>query len=418
MKKNMKAEIISIGDELLIGQTVNTNASWIGAELSKIGFSITRCVAIPDSKEDILNALSAAKGKVEIALITGGLGPTSDDITKSVLCEFFGTRLVSNQVVLEMITTMMTRRNFQMNENNRRQADVPENCRVLLNETGTAPGMWFEKGGTIFVSMPGVPPEMKHIMTERVLPELKTRFVSQAIVHKNIMTYGMPEAKLAGVLAVFESELPPTVKLAYLPSYGIIKLRLTGKGESFEAVRDSVSVQAGKLCKIIGDLVYGEDEETMEMAVGRLLKEKKATMCTAESCTGGSIAHLVTTVPGSSAYYKGSVIAYSNEVKIEHLGVPAGLIEMNGAVSREVAEAMAKGSRKAFSASFSVAVTGIAGPDGGSEEKPAGTVWISVDSENGTVSRNFTFGTDRIVNILRFSIAALNMLRQEILRAK
>ena len=411
----MRAEIISIGDELLIGQTVNTNAAWMGAELTKIGFTVCTTVTISDRKEEILKALNAARGNVDLVLITGGLGPTSDDITKPVLCDFFGTRLVQDEKVLEMIVTMYARRNFQMNENNRRQADVPENCIVLYNETGTAPGMWFEQGGTIFISMPGVPLEMKHIMTERVIPELKKRFHSQVIVNRNIMVYGKGEAILAEMLEGFEAALPPSVKLAYLPSFGIIKLRLTGKGSSLPDVESEVSRQAEKLYTILGDLIYGENEESMEMAVGRLLLASNATLCTAESCTGGNIARLITSVAGSSRYFKGAVVAYDNTVKETILDVPANLLATCGAVSVEVAEAMAKGARKRMGTTYSLATTGIAGPDGGSDLKPVGTVCISVDSDKGNEICKLTFGSDRNINIMRFSVAALDMLRKHIL---
>jgi len=414
----MRAEIISIGDELLIGQTINTNAAWMGAEMSKISFLITRMISIPDKKEDILKALSEAAGKVDVVLITGGLGPTSDDITKPVLCEFFETKLVNDEKVLRMIEEMLLRRNFSMNDNNRRQAEVPESCRVLYNASGTAPGMWFEKQGTIFISMPGVPAEMKHLMKEHVIPELEKRFHSQVIIHKNIMTYGTAEAKLAETLTGFEAEMPESISLAYLPSYGIIKLRLTAIGTDRDLLRLQIDSQVRNLYRIIPDIIYAEDEETMEMTTGRLLRTKNATLCTAESCTGGNIAHLITSVAGSSEYYKGSVVAYDNSVKTGLLNVPEKLIEEHGAVSLEVAEAMAKGARKLFSTDYSVAVTGVAGPEGGTAEKPVGTVCISIDSKENTVTRKFAFGGDRNINIMRFSVAALNMLRMAISGAK
>jgi nicotinamide-nucleotide amidase len=414
----MRAEIISIGDELLIGQTINTNAAWIGAELSKLGFLITRMVSIPDKKEDILKALGEAEGKVDAVLITGGLGPTSDDITKPVLCDFFETKLVTDDVVLRMIEKMMSGRNFPMNENNRRQAEVPESCKVLYNSTGTAPGMWFEKERTIFVSMPGVPMEMKHLMTEHVLPELGRRFHSQVIVHKNIMTYGTPEAKLAEILTGFEAGLPRSVSLAYLPSYGIIKLRLTGKGTDRDNTEREIDEQVKNLYRKIPELIYAEDEETMEMTIGRLLTGKNSTLCTAESCTGGNIARMITSVSGSSKYYTGSVIAYDNKVKTGQLKVPDELIVKYGAVSPEVAESMAKGARELFATDYSVAVTGIAGPDGGKVGKPVGTVYISVSSKGNIITQGFTFGGDRNINIMRFSVAALNMLRKQILDSK
>lgn len=410
----MKASIITIGDELLIGQTIDTNSAWIGAEMSNRGFDVQRIISIHDKRDDILFTLEEVSGKNDVVLITGGLGPTSDDITKQTLCEFFNTRLVLDENVLAMITEMMHRRNFKVNENNRKQAEVPENCRVLENKTGTAPGMWFEKNNTIFVSMPGVPHEMKYIMMEHVLPELNKRFTSQVIIHKNIMTYGTPEAMLAEQLTTFEAELPKSVKLAYLPSAGVIKLRLTGTGSNRGEVQKTIDEQVGKLYLSIPQYIYGEDEESIEKVVGRMLLEKKATLCTAESCTGGEIAHMLTSIPGCSSWYMGSVIAYSNDIKTRVLGVPEGVISRHGAVSREVVTILASGARKVFKTDYSVATSGIAGPDGGTDEKPVGTVWIAVASPDAVVTEKYVFGNDRIVNIKRFSLAALNLLRKQI----
>ena len=410
----MKAQIITIGDELLIGQTVDTNSAWMGAELSKLGFDIIRKISIHDRREDILRTLEEVTGESEVVLITGGLGPTSDDITKHVLCEFFNTRLVTNNDVLVMIEDMIKRRNYPMNENNRRQAEVPESCRVLSNAAGTAPGMWFEKNSTIFVSMPGVPHEMKYIMNEHVLPELAKRFSSQSIIHRNIMTYGEMEAKLAETLTSFEKELPEEIKLAYLPGSGIIKLRLTASGPDKRLLSGLVNEQVRKLYNIIPGLIFGEDEETFEMIIGRMLVEKHQTMCTAESCTGGRIANMITSVPGSSSYYKGSVIAYDNSIKNEVLGIPAEILDKFGAVSRESVERMAEGARRLLKTDYSVATSGIAGPDGGSESKPVGTVWIAASSDSGTISETHLFWRDRIANINRFSNAALHLLWKKI----
>ena len=412
----MKAEIITIGDELLIGQTIDTNSAWMGAELSLAGFDISKKITIHDNKSDILKALSDSSGKSDVVLITGGLGPTSDDITKQTLCEFFNTKLVLDEEVLDMIGKMMLRRNFPMNENNRRQAEVPESCMVLTNAAGTAPGMWFEKDETIFISMPGVPVEMKYIMNRHVLPALKKRFTSQVIIHRNVMTYGAPEARLAEILTGFEAGLPGHIKLAYLPSSGIIKLRLTGSGHDQKSVSDSVEIQVNKLYTIIPDLIYGENEESLELVIGNLLREKKKTLCTSESCTGGNIAHLITCVPGSSDYFVGSVIAYSNSVKIQLLGIEERIIEKEGAVSEPVIRAMAEGAKRILKTDYCVATSGIAGPDGGTPEKPVGTIWIAVASESGTVAEKHIFGTDRIANITRFSLVALNMLRKQIIK--
>jgi nicotinamide-nucleotide amidase len=411
----MKAAIISIGDELLIGQTINTNSSWMGAELSKSGFDVTRITSVHDRKDDIINILNESAGKSDVVLITGGLGPTSDDITKPTLCEFFNTKLVMNDEVLVMLEEMMRRRNFPMNERNRKQAEVPESCRVLKNAVGTAPGMWFEKDGTIYISMPGVPHEMKHLMTHVVLPELNQRFTSQTIIHRNIMCYGEGESVLADKLNDFESGLPENIKLAYLPAYGIIKLRLTCTGSDYNNLLYQLNEQAGKLYNIIPDLIYGENEESLEMVIGRLLKTAKKTVATAESCTGGKIANLITSVSGSSEYFKGSVIAYSNSVKTQLLGVQDYILTRYGAVSENTVREMAVGARSLLKTDFVVATTGIAGPDGGTESKPVGTVWIAVASEKGIVSEKRVFGNDRELNIMRFSLAALNLLRKQII---
>lgn len=411
----MKAIIITIGDELLIGQTIDTNSAWIGSELSKAGFDVYRKIAIHDRKDDIIQALDEAAHKADVALITGGLGPTSDDITKETMCEYFNTRLVVDKAVLSMIENMMKHRNFPMNENNRRQAEVPEACRVLTNATGTAPGMWFEKEGTIYISMPGVPYEMKHIMNEHVLPELKKRFTTQVIIHKNIMTYGTFEAKLAEMLTDFEAAIPENIKLAYLPSSGVIKLRLTATGNNRDILEKSINEQVNKLYRIIPDFIYAENEESIEQVIGNLLRSKNQTVSTAESCTGGNIATMLTSIPGSSAYYTGSVISYSNSVKRNLLGVDEKLISEKGAVSEEVVREMARGARNVFKTDYALATSGIAGPDGGSEAKPVGTIWFAVASEKGIVSEKRVFGNERSINITRFSLVSLNLLRKQII---
>lgn len=411
----MQAEIITIGDELLIGQTIDTNSAWIGAELSNIGFDICRKTTVHDKKDDILKALVNIRQDTDVVIITGGLGPTSDDITKPVLCEFFNTRLVSDEIVLQNIRNLMKKRGFDLNENNRLQALVPEKCTILPNAVGTAPGMWFEKDSKIYVSLPGVPPEMKYIMTEHAIPLLKKRFTSQIIIHKNIMTYGTYEARLAEILTDFESSLPDNIKLAYLPSFGVIKLRLTATGKDYRFLSEIIEENVAKLRRTIPEYIFSEDEESLEMVVGRLLRKKKSTLCTAESCTGGKIAGMITSIAGSSDYFTGSVIAYSNEVKTSLLGVRPEILASYGAVSNECVMEMAEGARKIFSADFSVATTGIAGPSGGSPDKPVGTIWIAVSSESGTVTEKHTFGTDRMINIERFARAALNLLRKQIL---
>jgi nicotinamide-nucleotide amidase len=415
LKKKMKAEIITIGDELLIGQTIDTNSAWIGAEMSRLGFRIVQITSISDNKDEIISTLTGKTGKSDVVIITGGLGPTSDDITKQTLCQFFDTRLVFNEEVFRGIEKMMQHRNWLMNVGNRKQAEVPESCRVLNNDVGTAPGMWFEKEGTIFISIPGVPHEMKYIMTEHVIPELKRRFRSQTIIHRNIMTYGTSESRLAEKLTGFEKDLPAFIKLAYLPSFGVIKLRLTATGDNSQLLKTEIEDQVKQLYRIIPEYVYGENEESLEMAVGRLLTDKRASLSVAESCTGGDISHLITTVPGSSVYFRGSVIAYANSVKTQLLGVPPDIITLHGAVSKETVELMAAGVRKLFNTDFAVATSGIAGPDGGTPEKPVGIVWIAVADPGRVISEKFIYGNDRVINIRRFSFAALNMLRKQII---
>ena len=413
----MKAQLISIGDELLIGQTIDTNSAWIGSELSLLGFDIQNKSTIHDNRSDILNQLSAATGNYDVVIMTGGLGPTSDDITKGTLCEFFETNLETNSTVLSMIQEIMHRRNFPMNENNRRQADVPGSARILTNAMGTAPGLWFEKQGTIFISLPGVPAEMKYIMANHVLPEFKIRFQKQTIIHRNIMTYGVPEARLAELLAGFEEGLPAGIKLAYLPSSGINKLRLTGIGTDKKSVSGLIEAKVKELYETIPELIYGENEESLEMVIGKLLTSRHKTVCTAESCTGGNIAWMLTSVPGSSNYFQGSIVAYSNRIKNEILGVDNNIFEREGAVSETVVLRMAESARRLLKTDYCVATSGIAGPDGGTQQKPVGTLCIAVSSDSGTVSETHTFGTERIHNIRRFSLAAMNLLRTQILRS-
>jgi len=409
------AEIITIGDELLIGQTVDTNSAWMGMQLSMRGIRVNRITSVSDRREEIISALDEALKRAPIVLITGGLGPTSDDITKQTLAEYFGTGLVMNQEVLAEVTERITRRNLEMNENNRRQALVPESCRVLANHAGTAPGMLFEKEGKIIVSMPGVPSEMKHIMQEHVLPMVSARAGGRTIIHRNIMTYGTFEAKLAERLEGFEKELPAIVKLAYLPAHGVIKLRLTCTGDDAVQVHATVDEQVRKLYGIIPDVIYGEDEVTLEETVGKLLLDNNMTVSTAESCTGGRIASMITSVPGSSAWFRGSVVAYDNSIKTGVLGVDPAIISRHGAVSEETVRAMAAGMRKLAATDYTVAVTGIAGPTGGTPEKPVGTVWIAVASARGIVAEKHRFADDRQVNILRSASTALNLLRKQII---
>jgi len=409
------AEIITVGDEILIGQTVDTNSAWMGMQLSLRGIRVNRITSIPDRREDIISALDEALGRVPLVLMTGGLGPTSDDITKDTLAEYFGSKMVMDPEVLAEISERIAKRNLEMNENNRRQALVPECCRVLANHAGTAPGMLFEKDGRLIVSMPGVPSEMKHIMQVHVLPMVESMSGGRTIVHRNIMTYGTFEAKLAERLEGFEAQLPLSVRLAYLPAHGVIKLRLTGSGDNGPEVRQAVEEQVRKLYEIIPDVIYGENEVTLEETVGRMLQNNKLTVSTAESCTGGKIASLITSVPGSSAWFTGSVVAYDNSVKSGVLGVSPETISRFGAVSEETAMEMAAGMLRLAKTDYAIAVTGIAGPDGGTPEKPVGTVWIALASRNGVTAERHRFADDRQINISRSAYTALNLLRKQII---
>jgi len=408
-------EIITIGDELLIGQTVDTNSAWIGKQLNMYGIRVTRITSISDNREEIIRALGEVLGRTSLVLVTGGLGPTSDDITKETLAEFFGAKLVTDPDVLDEIAGRLRRKNLEMNDNNRRQALVPDNCTVLANRMGTAPGMLFNRDGKIIISMPGVPAEMRYIMEEHVLPMASARAGGSVIIHKNIMTYGTFEAKLAERLEGFEREMPSSVRLAYLPAYGVIKLRLTGTGYDREAIAGLIAGQVQKLYAIIPDVIYGEDEVTLEEKVGMLLMNNNLTLSTAESCTGGKIASMITSVPGSSAWFRGSVVAYDNSIKTGVLGVDPEIIRLHGAVSRETAAAMAGGIRQLTGSDYAIAVTGIAGPSGGTPEKPVGTVWITVASDKGIVTEKHNFADDRIINIQRSASTALNMLRKQII---
>jgi len=412
----MTVEIITIGDELLIGQVVDTNSAWIAEQLNMIGIKVHQITSISDNREHILNTLKEAETRAEIILITGGLGPTKDDITKLTLCEYFKTKLVFNEEAYKNIENLFILRGFKVTELNRLQAEVPENCTPLMNINGTAPGMWFEQNNRIFVSMPGVPFEMKAMMTGQVIPRLALKFNSVFIVHKTVLTQGVGESFLAKTIEEWENALPDNIKLAYLPQPGLVRLRLTAIGNDKAKLLAMLEEQEQKLKKIIPAFIFGSNDETMELVVGRLLRKHKMTVSTAESCTGGHIAHLITEVPGSSDYFIGSVVAYANKIKKDELGVKAESLQHYGAVSEAVVREMAEGVRKKFGTDFSVATSGIAGPDGGTDEKPVGTTWIAVATQKKVVSQKFLLGENRGRNIQKAALAALNMLRMELIR--
>ena len=411
----MKAELITIGDEILIGQIVDTNSAWMGQQLNLLGIEVYQVTSVHDNHDHIMKALAEAEENADLVLITGGLGPTKDDITKHTLCEYFGTELVFHPEVLEHVRSLLSSRNVNINQLNTDQALLPASCTVLHNSAGTAAGMWFERNNTIFVSMPGVPFEMEAIMTEEVFPRLTKLGITQSIVHKTVLTIGLPESMLAEKIEQWESALPNFIKLAYLPSPMMVRLRLSGYGTDQSELEAEIDRQVKKLLGIIPENVFGFDNDNLGLVIGRLLKESSRTLAVAESCTGGKIAHFITSNPGSSAYFKGGVVAYSNEIKNKLLDVPSEIIESFGAVSQQVAEAMAKGAQKVLNSDYSVATTGIAGPDGGTEEKPVGTVWIAVAGPSGIISKKYIFRHNRERNIIRTTHTALNMLRTLIL---
>lgn len=411
----MKAEIITIGDELLIGQVIDTNSAWMATQLNKIGIDVRQITSIPDSRVHILHALTEAGNRARVVLISGGLGPTRDDITKQTLCEFFDTVLAPDQDALADITALFAKRGYPMTELNLRQADMPEACNSIPNPVGTARGMWFEKENTIYVSMPGVPFEMKQMMTDHVLPALRLRNKGTSVVHRTILTTGVGESFLAARIETWENSLPAYIKLAYLPQPGMVRLRLTARGCHEEKLTSEVASLVDKLYTLIPEYIFGEEPDTLEEVTGRLLLRHGQTLATAESCTGGAIASRITTVPGSSSWYKGSVVAYANQVKEQVLGVEKETLEKHGAVSEPVVIQMAQNARQLLHTDWALSVSGIAGPDGGTPEKPVGTVWIAVSGPKATQAAKFQFGDNRERNIVRATVAALNMLRVSLL---
>lgn len=408
------AELISIGDELLIGQVVNTNAPWISRQLNKAGFAVKQITVVGDLEDEIINALDLARKRADIILITGGLGPTKDDLTKQVLCKYFNTHLEFDTQAYNDIENIFRARGREVTPTNRTQAELPASCIPVYNKNGTAPGMWFHADGKVFVSMPGVPYEMEAMMTDFVIPKLMQEFKSTPVIHKTILTQGIGESYLSDMIAEWENNLPEYMKLAYLPAAGMVRLRLTGMGES-KNMENEMIIETGKLKKLIAPYIYGEEDETLAEIIGKLLRASGKTLATAESCTGGNIAHLITSVPGSSEYYVGSVVSYSNEIKKNELNVNADTLLRKGAVSEEVAIQMAEGVRKKYNVDFAISTTGIAGPDGGSEEKPVGTVWIAVADAEKTIAKKFLLGTNRMRVIQVASETALNQLRKLII---
>jgi len=414
MKTNrVKVEIITIGDEILIGQIVDTNSAWMATELNKKGFELAQITSVHDDANHIVESLNMALKHADVILFTGGIGPTNDDITKQTLSAYFNSKLVFNESVLQNINRLFSSRpGFVMNDLTRAQAMVPDNCTVIQNPVGTAPITWFEKDGKVVVSMPGVPYEMKQAMSYEIIPRLQSHFSTPVLLHKTIQVYGYPESTLALKITDWENDLPDFISLAYLPNSGIIKLRLSGLSDDSLALEFSMNQQIDKLSQLLGSAIVAYEDIPVEQIVGNILIEQGKMVATAESCTGGNIAHCFTSIPGSSNFYKGSLVAYSNELKTNILQVSADELEKNGAVSQIVVEQMANGIRRLLKSDVAIATSGIAGPTGGTPGKPVGTVWIAVCSEDVMLSREFHFGSLRDQNIIRATQASILMLKE------
>lgn len=410
----MQAHIITIGNELLIGQVIDTNSAYMASQLTALNFKVDQIISVSDTEKAISKAIKTSLAEAQLIVISGGLGPTRDDITKTTLCKLFDTNLVFSEEVFANVQFFLEKRKVPLNELNRQQALVPANAKILTNRFGTAPGLWFEQNGKVVVCLPGVPFEMKGIFEQELIPQLKVHFNLPALLFKTYLLTGIAESILAERIADWEDQLPQNATLAYLPSPGLIRLRVGLSGNDHVLLEKQLKELEKGLMPLIEEFLFGYNNDTMASVIGQLLVKNKNTMAVAESCTGGNIAHLITLTPGSSDWFAGGVVSYSNQVKSDVLYVDEKLISQFGAVSSEVAKAMAIGVRKATGADFSVSTTGIAGPDGGLPEKPVGTVWIAVSYDEKVIARKFNFGSEREINIARFSMAAMNFLRTEL----
>lgn len=412
-----QASIITIGDELLIGQVIDTNSAWMAQQLNKAGIRVCRRVAVGDAWDEIWNALDEESKHADIILITGGLGPTADDITKPLLCKYFNGKLVVNEAAMENVKYLFEKvfRRPISSDRNLKQAEVPDTCTVIQNKRGTAPGMWFEKDGKVYMSMPGVPHEMQGMMTTDVIPLLVKKFNVANIAHRTLLTFGIGESMLADLIQDFEEALPSHIKLAYLPNYGMVRLRLTSIGDDKAAIEKEIDEHFSLLQEKVKDYLVTNEDEPMQDVVAKLLKRYKKTVSTAESCTGGYIASLITAKPGASEYYNGSVVSYSYKAKEDLLTVDKTVLETLGAVSEEVVTQMAKGAIENLKTDYTIAVSGIMGPGGGTDDKPIGTVWVAVGSSQKISTHKFQFRFDRERNIILTATNALNLLRKLIL---
>jgi nicotinamide-nucleotide amidase len=407
----IRAEIITIGDEILYGQITDTNTQWISAELDKIGIKTVRKSSVGDTEEAILEIFAESSKRANVVIVTGGLGPTKDDITKKTFCKFFNSEIIIHPQAKIDVTAYFEKRNFVLSGTNKSQYELPSNATYIQNTMGTAPGMWFDHEGVIYISMPGVPYEMKGLMTLSILPKLQEHFNTPIIFHKVIRTIGIGESTLAEMIDVWEDALPSNIKLAYLPSMGSVKLRLTGFGEDLKTLEKQVEEEFEKVFPMIQKFVYGFGSDELEEVIGRILIEKKQTVAVAESCTGGYLGHLFTKISGSSAYFMGGILAYDNSVKINQLSVKPETLQNFGAVSEETVKEMSENVRKKLNTTYGLATSGIAGPNGGTPEKPVGTIWIAIATENQTITKKLSFGGFREQNIHLTALNILNLLR-------
>lgn len=411
----VRAEIITIGDEILYGQILDTNTQWISLELDKLGIKTIRKSSVGDQASEITQILHEAASRADIVFITGGLGPTKDDLTKKVLADFFNCGLEMHVDALQDVTEFFAKRGRELSDINRDQASLPTKAQFVPNKQGTAPCMWFEEKGVIWVSMPGVPFEMKAIMETEVLPRVVKHFKTPVIFHKVIKTVGIGESYLSDLIQDWELSLPSHIKLAYLPSLGIVKLRLTAFGEDVNALSSDVEKELARVMPLISSYVFGYEKEELAEVVGQLLRTQQASLGLAESCTGGHLAHQFTQISGSSDYFKGGIVSYANEIKMGQLGVAASILSEFGAVSEPCIRAMAEGARKELGSTYSLATSGIAGPMGGTDDKPVGTVWIALAHPEGVITRKLQLAGTRMQNIHMTSLASINLLRRFLL---
>jgi nicotinamide-nucleotide amidase len=411
----MKVHLMTVGDEILIGQITDTNSGWMAQQLNLIGARITGVTSVGDDETEIVEALSHALQKADAVLMTGGLGPTKDDITKKALARFFGVEMVFDQPTYERIVRFFEMLGRSSTAAHREQCYMPANAVLLPNKMGTAPGMWFERGSQAVVSMPGVPYEMEYLMEHQVIPRLREFFPSEPIAHRTILTVGEGESRIAARLEDWEASLPSHIKLAYLPNLGRVRLRLTGTGLDEAALQQELDHYAAEAAAMLADVTFGREREQLEALIGQLLRERGLMLGTAESCTGGYLAHLITAIPGSSDYFRGSVIAYSNEIKMKLLGVRPQTLEAYGAVSEQTVREMVSGAVKALDADVAIAISGVAGPGGGSPEKPVGTIWMAVGDGQQVHARKIQAGKDRLKNIEYAAVLALDYVRRFLL---